>query len=468
MKTSDGEATDRVSEHIGGDYAVVVVGGGLAGLTMAACLGTANIKTLILDRGQAPTPWREGRALPPEEREAAFNVNDNRTTALIQSSLTLLEACGVWQDCKEASTPLKVMRIVNLPRGLMRQESVTDFRSGDVGESAFGYNVPNALLHQVLYKRLEELPSVTTCFNSNFKSIGLQPSHAAVTFSQKQQDHTKSVTAQLIIAADGANSPLRKALGIQSDGWHYPQTALTCFIKHSKSHEFVSTETHYPAGPFTLVPMHSPDGQPNRSSVVWVERRDLAEQYRKLDETAFKRKLAEKMRGRLGEFQVFGKCGAFPLSLSIAPSFTAPRSALIAEAAHKLPPIAAQGLNLSLRDIAVLAEKIIETCAQGRDPGGDDLLQSYNEERRFDILTRAAAADCFGRFASNNSLLLHAIREAGLGVLRSVAPLRKGLMRVGMKPLIKTPAYMRDTPIPVVGPEKSGEASDGSSPREPK
>ncbi|WP_417453907.1 FAD-dependent monooxygenase [Kiloniella sp.] len=399
---------------------VQIIGGGLAGLGLAAALGTAGIKTLLVDLE------------PPLPENAYQDAKDNRTTALIQNSINLLNACGAWAGCEEHATALTVMRIVNLPRGKQKYPSSTDFDSREINDSPFGFNVPNAVLRRALCDRLTELPAVTHLTSTKMEKLEEGDNGYTLTLSNGQRS-----IAELTIGADGKNSPSRKAVGIKSMSWPYPQTAITCYIEHSKSHQNVSTETHFPAGPFTLVPMTG-----KRSSIVWVEETSLAKKMLALDEEAFTKKLKEKIKGRLGNVKLFGKRGGFPISAMLSNSFHASRFALIAEAAHALPPIAAQGLNLSLRDVAVLAELLIDQNNKGNDLGDTQLLAEYDRARRFDVVTRLAAADGLNRFASNDSAILHKVRDLGLSAVRNFAPLRHFMMKSGMTSPLGTPSLM--------------------------
>ncbi|WP_083921868.1 FAD-dependent monooxygenase [Kiloniella laminariae] len=399
---------------------VQIVGGGLAGLSLAAALGSAGITTLLIDQ-EAPAstaPYSE--------------ATDNRTTALILNSINLLKACGAWEGCEEYATALTVMRIINLPRGRQTRASSTDFDSRETETSPFGYNVPNAVLRQVLCQRLSRLSSVTHLTQTRVDSMSYSENGWLLALSNGSK-----ATAQLTVGADGKNSFCRKTAGIRSMSWPYPQTAITCYIEHSKPHQNISTETHYPAGPFTLVPMMG-----KRSSIVWVEETRLARKLLQQDDQTFSKTLIEKIGGRLGNVKLFGHRGGFPLSAMLSNSFHGPRLALVAEAAHALPPIAAQGLNLSLRDIAVLAEALIDQHNSGQDLGDSNLLENYDRARRLDVVTRMAAADGLNRFASNDSGILHGIRGLGLAAIRNFPPLRQFMMNTGMRSPGGTPALM--------------------------
>ncbi|WP_085900042.1 FAD-dependent monooxygenase [Kiloniella majae] len=399
---------------------VQIIGGGLAGLSLAAALGAADIKTLLVDLE------------PPLPEDPYQDAKDNRTTALIQNSINLLNACGAWAGCEEYATALSVMRIVNLPRGKQKYPSSTDFDSREINDSPFGFNVPNAVLRRVLCTRLSELPSVTHLTSTKMETLESSENGYILGLSNGQQS-----IAELTVGADGKNSPSRKAIGIKSMSWPYPQTAITCYIEHSKPHQNISTETHYPAGPFTLVPMMG-----KRSSIVWVEETALAKKLLAQDDESFTKALKEKIKGRLGTVKLFGKRGGFPISAMLSNSFHDQRFALIAEAAHALPPIAAQGLNLSLRDVAVLAELLIDQNNKRSDLGDIQLLEDYDRARHFDVFTRLAAADGLNRFASNDSAILHKVRDLGLSAVRNFAPLRHFMMKSGMTSPLGTPSLM--------------------------
>ena len=251
----------------------------------------------------------------------------------------------MWDQCENYATALTVMRIVNLPRDAQKHPNSTDFDSREIQNSPFGFNVPNAVLRRVLFERLTKLASVTHLTFTKMDKMEQTPEGYRLTLSNGEY-----AIAPLTVGADGKNSACRKTAGIKNMSWPYPQTAITCYIEHSKPHQNISTETHYPAGPFTLVPMMG-----KRSSIVWVEDTRLAQKYLALDDDEFAQEVKNKIKGRLGNIKLFGKRGGFPISAMLSDSFYSENFVLIAEAAHALPPIAAQGLNLSLRDVAVFS-----------------------------------------------------------------------------------------------------------------
>ena len=387
---------------------VVVVGGGPAGLTSAIALASTGVTTALV---AAPAPA------------------DSRTTMLLTGSVAALEALGVWARCRASAAPLRVMRIVDDTRRLIRAPEVA-FSAAEIGHEAFGQNIENRHLVAALESRAGEIPGLTRVAvpaeTVEIDAVGVTVRAGATT-----------VRARLAIGADGRNSRVRAAAGIETEGRSYPQTALTFNLAHSRPHDDASTEFHTESGPFTLVPLPG-----RRSSLVWVVEPPEAERLQALDDAALSVEIERHSHSILGKIVVEPGRGAFPLSVATAKHFGARRVALIGEAAHVIPPIGAQGLNLGLRDAAMIAELVADAHRSGEDIGADALTQRYDQARRGDVASRTVAIDLLNRSLLTDFLPAQGARGLGLYLMDRIAPLRRAVMREGVAPAA-APRLMR-------------------------
>jgi 2-octaprenyl-6-methoxyphenol hydroxylase len=390
---------------------VIVVGGGPAGLTAAIALASAGVVTVLVGK-------RPARA-------------DNRTTALLSGSVTALETLGVWNLCAAQAAPLKTMRIVDDTGRLVRAPEVK-FEADEIELDAFGYNIENRHLVAALEQRARALPGLRLI---EAEVSSLAPGDAAVSLTLKSGD---VLQAPLVIAADGRHSLCRAAAGIATDERDYKQVALTVSLKHSRPHRDTSTEFHTPHGPFTLVPL---PGQ--RSSLVWVLDPMDADDIAALDDDELSTEIEHASHSILGKIEVEPGRGLFPLGVVTARKFADRRIALVGEAAHLIPPIGAQGLNLGLRDAATIGELAIATQRDGRDIGGADVLAAYDRMRRADVGSRTLAIDLLNRTLLTDFLPVQGMRGLGLYMIDRIAPLRRALMREGVAPSASQPRLMR-------------------------
>ncbi len=392
-------------------YETIVVGGGPAGLTAAVALAVGGLATALV--GKRP-------AHP-----------DNRTTALLGGSVTALETLGVWELCVAQSAPLKVMRIVDDTGRLWRAPEVK-FASSEIDLEAFGHNIANRDLVAALEKRAAALPNLTLIDDD---AIGVSPDADRVTVTRK---NGAALRAPLVIGADGRRSLCRDAAGIGVNEHAYQQAALTVILRHSRPHRDTSTEFHTPSGPFTLVPLPG-----LRSSLVWVLDPHLAEEIAALDDATLAAEIERASHSILGKIEIEPGRGLFPLSVVTAHKFADRRIALVGEAAHVIPPIGAQGLNLGLRDAATIGELAVAAHRNGRDIGGADVLAAYDAQRRGDVTTRGVAIDLFNRTLLTDFLPVQGLRGLGLYMLDKIGPLRRVVMREGIAPTSAQPRLMR-------------------------
>lgn len=403
---------------------IVISGGGIAGAALAVLLGRFGLKICLLD------PY------PPKK----FNDTElsGRTSALMEGSINLLSTTQSWERCLPSSEPLCNMRIVDTTGGntksfLTKKEFKkplldVDFCAQEIGLEQFGYNICNDLLRAALWEEMNSIPAIKL-----MPKIAIEGFEATDTNIQVTLSNNKVVNAKLLIGADGRKSKTRDLAGIEYKEQDYAQKAITCLLKHENDHKNISTEFHTPNGPFTLVPLPQTKDGKYRSSLVWVDYNDAADDFMSLDEESFEKELNDRSLGRLGQIEVMSKPQVWPLASLRSMSLINNRVALIAEAAHVLHPLGAQGLNLSLRDVAVLAETIADAARSGMDIGNQHTLQSYSNARKADIKGRAFAVDKLHSVMTVNTDALHTVRRTGLKLLDKVGPIKQIVMQHGVK-----------------------------------
>jgi 2-octaprenyl-6-methoxyphenol hydroxylase len=390
---------------------VVVVGGGPAGLTAAIALAGAGIETALVAKPSGAT--------------------DNRTTALLASSVTALDALGAWPRCRADAAPLRIMRIIDDTARLLRAPEV-HFAASEIGLDAFGYNIENRFLLAALDARARSLAALTV-IEDTAQSVSIEDTRVTIELA-----HGDPVSAGLAIGADGRRSLCRKAAGIATDGQRYPQTALTFNLGHQRPHHDSSTEFHTESGPFTLVPLPG-----SRSSLVMVVDPAEAARVAALAEGELAVEIERRSHSILGRLEPEASRGAFPLAIETARRFAVARVALVGEAAHLLPPIGAQGLNLGLRDAAAIGELVVEARRHGGDAGTADLADRYDRSRRTDVAGRALAVDLLNRSLLSDFLPVQGARGLGLFLMERFGPLRRAVMREGVQPASAQPRLMR-------------------------
>ncbi len=390
---------------------VAVVGGGPAGLTAAIALAGAGVPTALV-AGHA------ARA-------------DNRTTALLAGSVTALDALGVWTGCRALAAPLRTMRIVDDTDRLWRAPEVR-FDAAEIGLEAFGWNIENRHLVAALQARAGEIAELKRIDDAAC-AITIGDDNVTVALAGGG-----SLTARLIVAADGRRSICRVAAGIDTESRSYPQTALTFNLGHARPHRDISTEFHTTHGPFTLVPLPG-----ERSSLVCVVAPEEAERIEQLDAGDLDGEIERRAHSILGKVKVEPGHGVFRLGVETARRFAARRVALIGEAGHVMPPIGAQGLNLGLRDAATVGELAVAARRDGTDVGGATLTDEYDRRRRTDVGSRTTAIDLLNRSLLTDFLPAQSARGLGLYLLDRIGPLRRAMMREGVAPRLAEPRLMR-------------------------
>lgn len=387
---------------------ILISGGGVAGLTAAAAFGAAGYSVICVD----PTP--------PVTDEASDGA-DLRSTAFLQPSIAVLQAAGLWARLAPHAAALQIMRIVDAGGATPKPRIIKDFDAGEISDQPFGQNLPNWLLRREILARLAELPNVD--FRPGMATTGLltRTSEARVTLSDGTQ-----ISARLVVAADGRNSTMRSAAGIGVRSFRYGQKALTFAVTHPIPHRNISTEIHRSGGPFTLVPLPDRDGRP-ASAVVWMERGPEVLRLATLPQTEFEAAMDERSAGMMGPLTLAGRRMVWPMVAQLATVMSGERLALMAEAAHVVPPIGAQGLNMSLADLACLLD-----LAQRHDLGSAAMLNAYQRQRYPQVEARVLAVDALNRAAMLGAPALRDLRAAGLNALHALPPLRRVLMKAGL------------------------------------
>jgi len=380
-------------------YDIAVIGGGLAGSVTALAAAAEGWRVAFI----APQPPRQ----------------DGRTTALLSESIDLLTRLGIWEDIRPVSAPLRTMRILDGTTRLFRSPPVS-FRSSEIDLDAFGYNIPNQPLFDVLQAATRGSDLI-----DRFESPMLEAEQSDDLVRLVLEDGSE-ITALAALAADGRGSRMRDAIGIRVKTWSYPQTALVLNFSHTIAHADTSTEFHTERGPFTQVPLPG-----KRSSLVWAVKPEEADGIGSLPRDELNAEVESRMRSILGAVQVEGDVQAWPLSSLIAESFGKGRTMLVGETGHAFPPIGAQGLNLGLRDITQAIQAIIDA---GGPQNAPQAVRAFNRRRRVDVTSRTAGVDLLNRTLLSSFLPVQALRAGGLAALSAFPPLRLLAMREGMTP----------------------------------
>ncbi|SCY51944.1 UbiH/UbiF family hydroxylase [Paracoccus tibetensis] len=389
------------------DIDILISGGGIAGLIAAAAFGAEGFSTLVVDPAA------------PVTDEADENA-DLRTTALLTPSVELLKRIGLWERLAPHAAALQVMRIVDAGGAEPKARLIRDFDASEIGDQPFGYNLPNWLLRREIAARLGQLQAVRFEPGIGTREVLAREEGALVTLSDGRR-----LRARLLIGADGRDSPVRQALGIGVRRFRYGQKALAFAVTHELAHHNISTEVHRSGGPFTLVPLPDRDGKPC-SALVWMENGRETARLRALPPEDFEAALNARSAGVLGHLAQASRLTEWPIVSQIADRFTGPRTALIAEAAHVLPPIGAQGLNMSLADLSELLE------LSRHDPGNAAALASYDRRRRPEAMARLLGIDALNRASQAKLRPLRDLRALALGTLYAAPPLRRMMMRAGL------------------------------------
>lgn len=387
------------------DSDIIIVGGGLNGPALALALADGGFSVTIID------------ALPARSRDQ--EGFDGRGYALALASQHLLAAIGVWPQVAENSQPINEVKITDGRAGEGPSGWMLHFDSRELAEGPMGFMVEDRYLSRALQGAVQKHPRITQINGETVVEQQAGPASVTVTTASG-----KTLTGSILIGSDGRASGTARRAGIRRVGHDYGQTALVCAIEHELPHHGIAHQFFMPPGPLAILPLPG-----NRSSIVWSETTAEAARINALPEDEYLDILRPRFGSFLGQIRLAGTRFTYPLSLTLAEHFIAPRLALIGDAAHGVHPIAGQGLNLGLRDVGALAEVLILARRRGEDIGAPDVLERYQRWRQFDTTVMALATDAFNKLFSNDNSLLRLGRDMGLGVVNALPSLRKRFIR---------------------------------------
>jgi 2-octaprenyl-6-methoxyphenol hydroxylase len=401
------------------DAELLIAGGGLNGLLLSIACAGAGLDVALVDREDPAVMLDQGF--------------DGRSSAIAYGSQQVLSALGLWPLVADNAEPIREIRVADDNSSLFLHY---DHRELDAG-TPLGWIIENRVLRRALIECARSLPTLS--FLAPLQVDGVDTSAFA---AEAALSDGRRLSGRLVAAADGAGSPLRRAAGIRVVEWRYPQTAIVTTVRHERPHSGIAVEHFLPAGPFAILPMTG-----NRSSIVWTERAELAGGLIALPDTAFAAELVARFGDFLGMVEPVGPRWTYPLQLMLAERYVDRRLALVGEAAHVIHPIAGQGLNLGIRDVAALAEIIIDSRRLGLDIGDDPLLRRYQQWRRLDALLLAAVTDGLNRLFSNSIAPLRLVRDLGLAAVDRLPPVKRFLMRDAMGITGDLPRLVRGLPL---------------------
>ena len=399
-----------------GEFDLIVAGGGMTGLALACAAAGAGVRVLLLEQ----------RALP----DTTAPPFDGRVTAIARGSRHLLQGTGIWPHLAEEAQP-----ILDIEVGERHSPLTVHYDHRAVGGGPLGHIVENRVIRRALLSRIAELRggALEIAAPERWQRVERRAEAVEVALASGRR-----VRAQLLAAADGRGSPLRDLAGIGLTRWNYQQTGIVATVAHAEPHRGRAFERFFATGPLAMLPM-----QGNRSSIVWAADDRLARGLIALDDHEFIAELADRFGDRYGALELAGPRWHYPLSMVQARRYTERRLVLVGDAARAIHPIAGQGWNLALRDVAALAELVVDARRLGLDPGGFYVLERYERWRRFDSLALIGITDGLNRLFANDLLPLRLARELGLGAVERIPPLKRFFMRHAMGLLGDLPRLMR-------------------------
>ncbi|WCE70612.1 FAD-dependent monooxygenase [Sulfitobacter faviae] len=405
------------------DHDIAIIGGGLNGPALALALSRAGLRVAVIDAQPAQT-----------FENAAF---DGRAYALALTSVRLLEGIGIWPDIADDAQPMLEIKVTDGRAGTGPSSMFMHFDHAEIEEGPMGQMVEDRHLRRALLQAAAADPAITMMNDTRVTGQSVAPTGITLTL-----EGGKTLRARLAVGADGRGSGTAERAGIKRVAWSYGQTALVCVVDHEKPHHGIAHQFFMPPGPLAILPLTG-----NRSLIVWSEASANAAAINALPDAQYLEVLRPRFGSFLGELSLTGPRYSYPLGLSLAHSMTAPRVALLGDAAHGVHPIAGQGLNAGLRDVAALAEVIADAVRRGEDPGNDAVLARYQEWRRFDNASLALATDSFNRLFSNDNALLRLARDMGMAAINALPGLRRTFIREAAGLTGDLPRLMRGKPL---------------------
>jgi 2-octaprenyl-6-methoxyphenol hydroxylase len=399
---------------------VIIFGGGLVGLALASALDSSGLSAIVVDPAD-----------PAPRTTAAF---DGRTSAVSSSSMRMLQTIGVADELAEPGCPILTITVADGPKpGGLHFEAKDD--------EPLGWMHENRHLRAALQTRAEAGPNSWLLWKSRIAEVD-RGDHGVVV----ALEDGRKLSAPLLVAADGRNSPMRESAGIRVARWRYDHQAIVSVLRHERPHANVAYEIFYPTGPFALLPM-TDDAGGHRSAIVWSVPQEDAAGWLSLDDGDFAAEAQAAMGGFLGKIELLAPRSSFPLGFHHAAQITARRLALVGDSAHAIHPIAGQGLNLGFRDAAALAQVLVEGARLGLDLGDQQLLDRYQRWRSLDSLSVAVATDSLTRIYGVPGKMASAVRRFGMGLIERISPIRNRLMSEARGTSGDLPLLLRGLPI---------------------
>jgi 2-octaprenyl-6-methoxyphenol hydroxylase len=398
---------------------VAILGGGMVGGTLAAALAQAGLRVALIDRA-------DPAALVEES-------HDGRTVAIAHATHRLLQATGLWARLVPHAEPILDIRVSDGPSLLFLH-----YDHRELGEDPLGYIVENRAVRRSIQARLSGLETLDFRAPATLAQHIVMPEGTVLTLGDGAE-----LIAALLVAADGSESGLRRGAGIASAQWDYGQTAIVCTMGHEQPHRGVAHERFLPAGPFAVLPMTDDPVHGHRSSIVWTEKTGLVPAMLALSDGDFSLELYRRFGPWLGDVRVVGGRWNYPLRFAHAETYIKPRFALVGDAAHTMHPIAGQGLNIGLRDVAALAEVLVEAKRLGLDIGSESVLERYQRWRRFDNQVLLSVTDSLNWLFSNDLAPVRFVRDVGMAAVNRMGPLKRLFMRHAMGTVGELPRLLR-------------------------
>ena len=387
------------------DTDIAIVGGGLNGTALAIALAQAGQRVTLIDAQKTQTQAQDGF--------------DGRSYAMALTSVRLLQGIGVWDQLSATAQPMLEIKVSDGRAGEGPSPLFMHFDHAEIEEGPMGHMVEDRHLRRALLEAVRGTEGITHL--DGRQVVAQAPETAGISLTL---DGDQRLRARVLVGADGRGSGTAARAGIKRFEWAYDQTALVCAIRHERPHHGVAHQFFMPPGPLAILPLTD-----NRSSIVWSETTTAAAEINALDDAAYLDVLRPRFGDFLGEISLAGARYTYPLGLSLAHEMVARRVALLGDAAHGVHPIAGQGLNAGMRDVAALAQVIVDAARRGEDIGSDAALARYQEWRRFDNTALALATDSFNRLFSNDNPLVRMARDIGMAAINALPGLRRGFIR---------------------------------------